>query len=289
MRLQLVSDIHLERYPDFMPLASRDADALVLAGDIGSYQSGSKLSGTDFGLERFSPLRPGALWRRVFFLPGNHEFDGADFDQTYNRLQKLCTELGIEWLEGRVITIGSVRIIGSTLWSDFDARAVNESTPTKQLQAREKAFRAANFYLKKNTTLKHGVPVLAEGIRQMSLDCQEWLQKALAEHFDGTTVVVTHFAPTLLSLDPRYGDTPGTAGFCNALDDLLPKAKVWIHGHLHCFHDYLVKGEHEGIPYACRVVANPRGYFEKGEQTFFRESFVVDVEEPIPKSFSGAT
>lgn len=279
MRLQLASDLHLERYPDFIPLACGNADALVLAGDVGSYQSNSKLPGGDFGLERFSPLRPGALWKRVFFLPGNHEFDGADFDQTYDRLFKLCLDLGIEWLERKVITTGSVRLIGSTLWSDFDAFAVSEPTSTKQLQAREKAYRAANYYLKKNTTLRHGEPVLAEGIRQMSLDCQEWLKSALTEPFDGTTVVVTHFAPTLLSQDPRYGNKPGTAGFCNALDELLPMAQVWMHGHLHCFHDYVVEGTREGSAYACRVVANPRGYSEKGEQTSFRENFVVEVPE----------
>jgi hypothetical protein len=45
-------------------------------------------------------------------------------------------------------------------------------------------------------------------------------------------VVITHFAPSLLSADPRYGLAPGTAGFCNALDDLLPQADLWLHGHL---------------------------------------------------------
>jgi hypothetical protein len=74
-------------------------------------------------------------------------------------------------------------------------------------------------------------------------------------------VVITHFAPSLKSADPRYGLTPGTAGFCNALDHLLPKANVWVHGHLHCAHDYV----HEG----CRVVANPLGYARKNEQLAF--------------------
>jgi hypothetical protein len=74
-------------------------------------------------------------------------------------------------------------------------------------------------------------------------------------------VVITHFAPSLKSADPRYGLTPGTAGFCNALDHLLPLADVWLHGHLHCAHDYVHRG--------CRVVANPLGYAKKNEQQFF--------------------
>jgi predicted phosphodiesterase len=62
---------------------------------------------------------------------------------------------------------------------------------------------------------------------------------------------------------------PGTAGFCNALDDLLPLADVWVHGHLHVQQDYRVG--------RCRVVANPLGYASKGEQESFRPGFVVDV------------
>ncbi|MFM8574980.1 MAG: metallophosphoesterase, partial [Limnohabitans sp.] len=44
MRLQLLSDLHLESNPGFTPEPAPDADLLVLAGDIGSYQSGSALS-----------------------------------------------------------------------------------------------------------------------------------------------------------------------------------------------------------------------------------------------------
>jgi predicted phosphodiesterase len=269
MRLQLMSDLHLERYPDFLPKAAPGVDVLVLAGDIGSYQTGSRLADEDFGLARFSTLVPNAPWQHVLFVPGNHEFDGLEFDDTCERLQAACKRHGITWLDREVITMGSVRFVGTTLWSDFDAFAVAEKDLTKQLKLRDKAFRAANFYLRKNSTLKQGEPVLAEGIREMSLSAQTWLRQTLSEPFEGSTVVVTHFAPTLQSVDPRYGLMPGTAGFCNSHDDLLPLAQVWMHGHLHCPHDY----HHRG----CRVVANPRGYASKGEQATFHDDFVIEV------------
>lgn len=277
MRIQLFSDLHLERFPDFHPQFAPDVDVVVLAGDIGSYQPGSRLKTDDFGLERFSPLRPDSACSRVLFVPGNHEFDSLEFDDTYLRLQETCDRLGIEWLERQVATVGRVRFVGTTLWSDFDALAAREGSVTKQMQSRSKAYRAANYYLSKNTTLKLGEPVLAEGIRDMSLQCQAWLREALAVPFDGTTVVVTHFAPSLLSADPRYGLTPGTAGFCNALDDLFPSAHVWMHGHLHCMNDYIVEGRQDGRSWACRVVANPLGYLSKGEQAAFRENLVIEV------------
>ena len=134
---------------------------------------------------------------------------------------------------------------------------------------RQKAERAADFYLRKTGTTLNGEPFLSAAVRAKAQDDQAWLTKALSEHFEGPTVVVTHFAPSRLSSDPRYGETPGTAGFCNALDDLLPLADLWLHGHLHCAHDYRVG--------PCRVVANPLGYASKGEQEGFRPACVLDL------------
>ena len=255
---------------------------LVLAGDIGSYQPGSLLNSlgiADFGLARFSPLPValgGANWPTpVLFVPGNHEYDGLDFDDTRLRLREACARLGLIWLESEVVLLQGVRFVGSTLWTDFDALSTDAArsadiTLGQQLTAREKAFRAANFYLKKNHALRQGLPMLAPEVRTEGLRSQAWLREALATPFAGNTVVVTHFAPSLLSADPRYGLTPGTAGFCNALDDLFPLAKLWLHGHLHCPNDY-VKG-------GCRVVANPLGYARKGEQAAFQESLCITLK-----------
>jgi hypothetical protein len=277
MRIQLFSDLHLERYPDFQPLILPDTDVVVLAGDIGSYQAGSRLLTDEFGLARFSPLRPGASKAAVLFVPGNHEFDALDFDATLARLRATCRQLGITWLDRETVVMGSVRFIGSTLWSDFEALAAQESEPAKRQKALEKAFRAANYYLSKNTTLRAGAPVLAEGLREMGLDCQAWLRAALAAPFEGSTVVVTHFAPSLLSADPRYGLSAGTAGFCNSLDGLFPQAHVWMHGHLHCLNDYVAEGSIDGRAWRCRIVANPLGYLSKGEQEAFRPELVIQL------------
>ena len=267
MKLQLISDLHLEVHPQFKPQPAPQADVLVLAGDVGSYQDGSLLNDSDFGLGRFAPANGWPV--PVLFVPGNHEYDNLDFDQTHERLRQTCERLGITWLEREVLVLQGVRFIGTTLWTDFDALAPPGGDLTKVLRARAKAFRAANFYLQKTGATRGGVPLLAEDWRELGLVCQQWLREALTQPYDGPTVVVTHFAPSLRSHDPRYGVTPGTAGFCNALDDLLPLARLWIHGHLHCQHDYMEGG--------CRVVANTLGYAAKGEQAGFRPQWVLPV------------
>ena len=114
MKIQLLSDLHLESNPTFMPRAATGADVLVLAGDIGSYQTGSALSktgDTDFGLARFSPLHG---WHTpVLFVPGNHEYDGLDFDQAHDRLRETCTRLGIAVAEG----VGSPAAPAELTWA----------------------------------------------------------------------------------------------------------------------------------------------------------------------------
>ena len=279
--IQLLSDLHLESNPHFRAIPAPGADVLVLAGDIGSYQEGSQLSRlgiADFGLAQFSPLpisQGGSAWPTpVLFVPGNHEYDGLEFDDAHARLKDTCQRLGLTWLERETVVLGGVRFVGCTLWTDFDALTAEQAvgggmTLGAQLKAREKAFRAANFYLKKNHSFQGGQPLLAEDVRALGLVSQAWLQAVLATPFEGATVVVTHFAPTLDSADPRYGLNPGTAGFCNALDAMLPLATLWLHGHLHCANDFVRSG--------CRVVANPLGYARKGEQDAFKPSACIVV------------
>lgn len=274
MNIQLLSDLHLESNPHFVARPTPGADVLVLAGDIGSYQPGSaltRLGVEDFGLARFSP-RPvsqgGAGWPcPVLFIPGNHEYDGQEFDDATRRLRAACDRWGLIWLEQQSVVLQGVRFIGCTLWTDFDA--LNGDSLSASLSGRDKAFRAANYYLRKNHSLRDSEPMLAPEVRELGLQSQAWLRSALAKPFAGKTAVVTHFSPSLLSADPRYGLTPGTAGFCNALDDLLPAAQLWLHGHLHCPQDYLSQG--------CRVVANPLGYAHKGEQKSFHSSLLIHL------------
>lgn len=285
MKIQLLSDLHLEANPDFVAEPAPGADLLVLAGDIGSYQirrDGSVFDEPDWGLRRFSPLPQHAGWPvPVVFVPGNHEYDALDFDATHRRLRACCERLGIHWLERETLCFDGVRLIGTTLWSDYDALGTVEALRppgldplTHRLRQRDKAFRAANFYLQKMQTLRGGRLFDAEAMREQALACQSWLHAALQRPHDGLTVVVTHFAPTLHSADPRYGLTPGTAGFCNALDDWLALADVWLHGHLHCPQD-----RHLG---RCRVVANPLGYADKNEQEAFQPLTCIDLSAQAP-------
>ena len=285
MRIQLLSDLHMEVHPHFQPEPAPGADVLVLAGDVGSYQNGSMLQGEHFGLERFSPLAQYADWPcPVIYVPGNHEYDAQDWDEAHLRLRKTCEQLSMVWLERETCVLNGVRFVGTTLWTDYDAIAqldekVAAGDSARLERLREKAFRAANFYLQKTGGTRYGEPFLAAPMREQALVCQQWLRDALLQPFGGKTVAITHFAPSLRSSDPRYGLVPGTAGFCNTLDELFPYADLWLHGHLHTAIDYTAQGvDMNGEDWHCRVYANPLGYARKGEQDSFVAASTIEID-----------
>ena len=256
MRLQLLSDLHLETEV-FEPTPAPEAELLVLAGDIDS---------TWAGLHKFRD------WPvPVIFVAGNHEFDSRDITQAWPALRDRCTQLGMRLLECESL-VGPdragqrIRFVATVRWSDFDLFGPAQ---------RERAMRAGGYFAKVMRSTRHGAPFDAAAVREASLVCRDWLGRELAQPVAGwdKTIVVTHFAPSLRSADPRYGAQPGTASFCNADDDLLPRADLWIHGHLHCQLDYTVPHAYG----ATRVVCNARGHARKGEAGAHRPLLVLDV------------
>jgi hypothetical protein len=263
MRLQLLSDLHLETEAftaDFHPAPAPGAELLVLAGDIDSHWA---------GLDHF------AHWPvPVLMVAGNHEFDRRDWHEAWRGLRERCVQLGITLIEREELTLSGrdgrrIRFVGTTRWCDFDLFGPAE---------RERCTRAASYYVKVMRATRDGRLFDAAAVREEALACRAWLQQALAQPSGAdATVAITHYAPSLRSADPRYGSQPGSASFCNADDDLLPFADLWLHGHLHCRHDYTV-AHPPGAPRAStRVVSNARGHTKKGEPLGYDAGFCVEV------------
>lgn len=254
MKLQLLSDLHLETEA-FEPTPARDAELLVLAGDIDSGWA---------GLERF------AGWPvPVVFVPGNHEYDGRDVDEAAQELATYAAGLGFTILDDRAVVLADrtgrrVRFLGSTRWCDFDLFGP---------AGHDRALRAGSYFQRVMNASRHGQPFDAPAVRELALECRAWLAGELAKGESGedwdATVAITHFAPSIHSADPRYGRQPGTASFCNDDEALLPGARLWLHGHLHCQHDYRLGGT--------RIVCNARGHVRRGEAEGFKSELVIEV------------
>jgi hypothetical protein len=259
VKLQLLSDLHLETEA-FDPQPAPGAELLVLAGDIDA---------TWAGFERF------AGWPvPVLVVAGNHEFDGRELTTAWPALRDHCARFGLRLLQRETAIVCAsgghrVRFVGATRWSDFDLFGAAQ---------RDRAERAAGYFLRLMAATRGGEPFDVAGVRVEGLACRAWLEQTLTETPQGRwdrTVVITHFAPSLRSADPRYGRQPGTASFCNADDDLISRADLWLHGHLHCRHDYRIARAGRA---PSRVVCQARGLASKGEAEGFDAGRLISVD-----------
>lgn len=256
MRVQVFSDLHLDFAKGFQPEPAADAQLLILPGDVGH---------TPRAIEQFKD------WPvPVLYVPGNHEFDRGDYDDVRRKLPAICERAGVRLLDRSTWeTVDPdapgrrVRFVGATRWCDFDLLGRNQ---------RQRCSDAAERYLAHMKSSRGGRRFDAAAVRDVAMLEREWLDAELRERFGGVTVAVTHFAPSGRSADPRYGLVPGTASFCNNDEDLLALADVWIHGHLHCQHDYVMDNARR-----TRVVCNPRGFEHLGESTMFQPTMVVEI------------
>jgi hypothetical protein len=209
----------------------------------------------------------------VIAVAGNHEFDGRELDDAWPALRAHCASHGIRLLERDELICKTpdgrrIRILGTVRWCDF-----NGLGPAR----RQAAQRAGSYFQRVMGATLRGAAFDASAVREEALTCRSWLARALTSSAPNpvdATVVITHFAPSLESADPRYGLGNGTASFCNADDDLLPRADLWLHGHLHCRHDY-VRAHADGR--RTRVVSQARGLAAKGECDGFDADRLIDL------------
>jgi len=244
LQLQILSDLHNEVFRRFgggaVPdIPHTDADVIVLAGDI---DVGSR--GVEWAVSQAE-----RLGKPVLYVAGNHEYHHGVFPDTLGELHEAARSGPVEVLEQRtwVHPAGGVRFLGTTLWTDFMA------APDADCEC---AMAGAEQTLRDYRCIRDADnrPIAAERLRQAFMECSAWLRGALAEPFDGKTVVITHMAPSPRSANPRFGLDLLCAAFLSDLEELMDPARVqlWIHGHTHANIDYEING--------VRVYSNQRGY-----------------------------
>jgi Icc-related predicted phosphoesterase len=108
-----------------------------------------------------------------------------------------------------------------------------------------------------------------------------FLQSALWDDLTAPLVVVSHHAPSILSVPRIYIDDPAIPMFASRLERTIIKyqPRLWVHGHLHNHSDYMIQ--------ETRIVCNPYGYPGENELTGFDPAFVVDLG-PVASNYVGA-
>jgi predicted phosphodiesterase len=265
MKLQIMSDLHIELMcgKTFTPTHA-DADVVILAGDIHQGTAGLHWARVQFPSQE------------IVYVAGNHEYYDKVWAETLPALRKVAAKLGIHFLNRDTIELSGVRILGVTLWTDFDlygeehrARCLREA----RICMNDYRYIKLQRMRQKDMGPKQWTALTPEQTRTWCMTDKEWLAEQLAIPFAGKTVVVTHHLPSLLSVSAKYSGDLLNAAFASDLTALFGVPSLWVHGHTHDSCDYAFGS-------GTRVVCNPRGYSRRDgshENQVFAEDFTVTL------------
>jgi 3',5'-cyclic AMP phosphodiesterase CpdA len=241
MRLRIFSDVHTEFHGDggraFVEgLPRRPGDVAVLAGDIAT------APGLFEALALF-----GRHFERVVFVPGNHDWYGANRAQMAQLRGRVARALPhVSWLEESTVVLDGQRFVGTSLWfpDSADARALRGAMPDFTAIADFEGWIWSAF---------------------------ERARSFLAESVQAGDVVVSHHLPSLRSVALRFSRSPLNAYFVGDVEDLIRERqpRLWIHGHTHDSFDYRIG--------SARVLCNPFGYLRSEVNPRFDEGLGVDL------------
>ncbi|MFT2215652.1 metallophosphoesterase [Rhizobium giardinii] len=270
MRAWIASDIHYSPMDALWgtPLRVPDADICICAGDISNTVSTS----IAYLRRNIEPRMP------VILVLGNHDYYNSSIDFALERARRQVEGTRIHLLENQSIEIAGCRFVGATLWTDF-AVSVGGDEHIPPEERRTKAFglvpwQIADFHCIYRSDARreneNGLITVRE-ILERHIASRSYIDQELEKQFEGRTVVLTHHAPHMQSLDPRFFGQVTSAAFASDLSDLIIRRRpsVWIHGHIHKFRDYMAD--------KTRVICNPRGYGGEREIAGFRAGFVIDL------------
>jgi predicted phosphodiesterase len=233
-------------YPPTYQIDDNSETILVLAGDICSEES---------LLYPYLANLCDEYWKVVFVL-GNHEFYGKDIlnfiadvhqFQMYRKLDNLHI-LDNDY-EIFVDSRGNhVRIIGSTLWTDFNNHPVDMAACESGISD----FRLIRTNDSSNTSMSANTMQFL--FNESLLFIEDTLECNYdVEDFEGETIVVTHFPPSPMCAAPYRGPSNFSSYFTPKVPEALFSVPTyWIYGHTHDKVDCEIMG--------CKIVTNPVGY-----------------------------
>lgn len=215
MLIQYCSDLHLEFAANRAFLATKPlvprGQILLLAGDIVPFAS--------MGAHEAFFDQLAANYRRVYWIPGNHEYYGSDARLRSGSFQENIRE-NIILTNNTVVEEGGVRILLSTLWSPIGPRHAHE------IEQSLNDFAIINFGRR---------ALRATDVNHLHADSLEFIRTELARPSEKTTIVVTHHVPTLFHYPEVYKSSILNEAFAVELFPIIhdSPATWWIFGHHH--------------------------------------------------------
>lgn len=293
--IQIISDVH-KRWDQVTPSSS--AQIIVALGDI---SEGSE--GVDWLASMNKP---------VIYIPGNHEYYGTDLGNTIKNLKKRAENSQVRIADCETITAGTTRFLCATLWTDHNsldadlmAHSLNSLNDYRNIKTVElfKNLEFSDQYdellseFEANSPAHRNLfstrpdkmnPLVGLVLHQRALN---YLANELTKSWQGKTIILSHHAPSLASLQfAGYFTTTNTRKFpqvfsqknkphkigsyASSLDYLFSNHRIdmWLHGHLH-----------EGLRYTINgtdVITNPTGYNDLQNKKY-KKTLVLDTNDTL--------
>lgn len=246
-KLWHLTDLHLDtgklkltKFPE--------CDYVIITGDLAA-----KLGGWPI-IE--SLLSKGNI---VLFILGNHEYHSEakkgivtmrEIEERWKKKEKEYDNFHV--LINDTVIFEDIRFIGGTLWTNFnnmDKKTKEEFSEMRDSVKVYKSFRGSGY------SRRGGVNVTVDDIYEKHKETVKYFESELSKPFNGKTVLLTHHAPLLESIDTRYKDDFESNGcYVSDLSYLFKQYKIdaLFHGHIHQSKHYYYGNT--------LVTCNPRGY-----------------------------
>jgi predicted phosphodiesterase len=269
MRVNVISDLHLE----FSDLELPGGDVLILSGDAMEAKNFKKdlyktpefvsahpdlanilVEGnrSDRRIDRyyrFMEEECSKKYAHTIYVMGNHEHYGFQLQKTYPHLLQQLPD-NVHLLENETFDVGDITFVGATMWTDCNK---GDAHTLYTLKSMMNDYRQITMFNEAKNVYHRLTP---ERTMEEHYKSRQFITETVEADPAKQYVVVTHHAPTKLSIKPQYEhDTLVNGGYSSDLSEFIvahPQIKVWTHGHTHDQFDYMVGDT--------RIICNPRGY-----------------------------
>jgi predicted phosphohydrolase len=271
MKIQIISDIHLEFYDNssyFIDIINnpkyksenidngidKDIDILILAGDIGNPLSNI--------FDEFIKYVAN-IYKTVLYITGNHEYYNNSIENIDVILEeKLAKYNNVYFLNNKVKIIEGIKFIGSTLWSNTLGNKY-EINDTKKI--------------KKNNKL-----INSSDIDKMFFNNYKFIKDNVNNNENNNDIkhiiIITHHLPSYKCIDEKYKYSNYTSWFASNCEEIMnmelnTKIKYWFCGHTHSNVNITIN--------STQIIANPIGYptFSKNKINFENEKYEPRIIE----------
>jgi Icc-related predicted phosphoesterase len=257
MKLQILHDLHID-YPGSrgIPPLARGVDMVIVAGDT--------CQGLAQSIESLRRAYPAPT--EIVMVAGNHELWSRRlaFEDHFEEGHSAAELHGVHLLENKAVTINGVRIVGATLWTDYELFGHD---------LRETAMRAAADHMLDHKRIKwcrdpwaRFRPAEARILHHQS---RMFFEEELEKPHAGPSVCVSHHAMSIDAIAPVHQPSILSAAYASEMLPMIDRFQP----------DLVVSGHtHHGIDIKrgrTRMISNPAGY--ANENRHFDPSLVVHL------------